>query len=121
VVALVVNGHAQADGSRFLLLADEALLGFIFLMLASALYQRVAGVAMILQAIQFSLHAYYLVGRASARPDLRDRQQHRHAGRPALHPGRHGAGLARGLVSQNNCRQAAICAARDKSLLAFRI
>jgi hypothetical protein len=62
VVALVVNAVMPVAARPILLLADEGLLGFIFLMLALRHASAWLGVAMILQAIQFSLHAYYLVG-----------------------------------------------------------
>ncbi len=62
VVALIVNAVMPVSARPILLLADEGVLGFIFLMLALRHASAWLGVAMILQAIQFSLHAYYLVG-----------------------------------------------------------
>lgn len=62
VVALIVNAVLPVGARPILLLADEGVLGFIFLMLALRHASAWLGVAMILQAIQFSLHAYYLVG-----------------------------------------------------------
>ncbi|OYX73670.1 MAG: hypothetical protein B7Y81_02000 [Caulobacter sp. 32-67-35] len=62
VAAFVVNAFAPAGVRPILLLADEGLLGIVFLLLALRYTSPWLGVAMILQAIQFSLHAYYLVG-----------------------------------------------------------
>ena len=46
----------------YALLIDEAALAAGFLLVALRYFSPWLGVAMILQAIQFSLHAYYLVG-----------------------------------------------------------
>jgi len=62
LVALTVNLVASPAARPILLLADEGVLGLVFLMLAFRHASAWLGVAMILQAIQFSLHAYYFVG-----------------------------------------------------------
>jgi heme/copper-type cytochrome/quinol oxidase subunit 4 len=46
----------------YALLIDEAALAAGFLLVALRYFSPWLGVAMILQAIQFSLHAYYLIG-----------------------------------------------------------
>jgi len=62
VAAFIVNAVAPAGVRPILLLADEGLLGIVFLLLALRYTSAWLGGAMILQAIQFGLHAYYLVG-----------------------------------------------------------
>jgi hypothetical protein len=61
VAAIAIHGLAQAEWQPMLLLADEALLAVAFLLLALRYTSVWLGGAMILQAVQFSLHAYYLV------------------------------------------------------------
>lgn len=60
--ALIVNFTAPKDLVPVLLLVGEGAMGAGFLYLALRHMSAWLGVAMLLQAIQFSLHAYYLVG-----------------------------------------------------------
>ncbi|WP_421736671.1 hypothetical protein [Caulobacter sp.] len=70
-VAIVLSGSAYAllahmvtplSLQPLLLLAGEGAMGLAFLMLALRYASPWLGGAMLFQAIQFSLHAYYLVG-----------------------------------------------------------
>lgn len=60
--ALLVHLVAPASIQALLLLAGEGAMGLAFLMLALRYASPWLGGAMLFQAIQFSLHAYYLVG-----------------------------------------------------------
>jgi hypothetical protein len=60
VYGLVVN-WLHPDAISFLLLAGEGAMGMGFLMLALRYTSAWLGGAMIFQAVQFSLHAYYLI------------------------------------------------------------
>jgi hypothetical protein len=61
LAAMGVHEFAPLDWQPMLLLADEAALAMAFLFLALRYTSVWLGVAMLLQAVQFSLHAYYLV------------------------------------------------------------
>ncbi|WP_419319944.1 hypothetical protein ACN2C7_03755 [Caulobacter sp. ErkDOM-E] len=61
-VAMAIHVLAPRDLQPTLLLMDEAFLALGFLLLALRYTSVWLGGAMILQAVQFSLHAYYLVG-----------------------------------------------------------
>lgn len=61
VVAMAIHAGAPEDLKPLLLLADEAFMAGGFLFLALRYMSLWLGGAMLLQAIQFSLHAYYLV------------------------------------------------------------
>lgn len=61
VVAMGIHQFAPEDLKHLLLLADEAFVAAGFLALALRYMSLWLGGAMILQAVQFSLHAYYLV------------------------------------------------------------
>jgi hypothetical protein len=56
-----IHRWAPQDLKHLLLLADEAFVALGFLALALRYMSVWLGGAMILQAVQFSLHAYYLV------------------------------------------------------------
>ncbi|WP_425994908.1 hypothetical protein [Caulobacter sp. DWR1-3-2b1] len=60
--ALLVHWGAPASLHALLLLGGEGAMGLAFLMLALRYASPWLGGAMLFQAIQFSLHAYYLVG-----------------------------------------------------------
>ena len=60
--AFLVHLAAPTSIQAFLLLAGEGGMGLAFLMLALRYASPWLGGAMLFQAIQFSLHAYYLVG-----------------------------------------------------------
>ncbi len=60
--ALIVHLAAPASIQPLLLLAGEGAMGLAFLMLALRYASPWLGGAMLFQAVQFSLHAYYLVG-----------------------------------------------------------
>ncbi len=60
--ALLVHTIAPKSATALLLLLGEGVMGGGFLYLALRYMSQWLGVAMLLQAIQFSLHAYYLVG-----------------------------------------------------------
>jgi len=60
--AMAIHVLAPRDLQPTLLLMDEAFLALGFLLLALRYTSVWLGGAMILQAVQFSLHAYYLVG-----------------------------------------------------------
>ena len=60
--ALGVHLAAPAAIQPLLLLAGEGAMGLAFLMLALRYASPWLGAAMLFQAVQFSLHAYYLVG-----------------------------------------------------------
>jgi hypothetical protein len=60
-VAMGIHRWAPQDLKHLLLLADEAFVALGFLALALRYMSVWLGGAMILQAVQFSLHAYYLV------------------------------------------------------------
>jgi hypothetical protein len=62
LAAIAVHIFVPGDGQAVFLLADEALLAIAFLALAMRYTSVWLGAAMILQAIQFSLLAYYLIG-----------------------------------------------------------
>ncbi|PTS82994.1 MULTISPECIES: hypothetical protein [unclassified Caulobacter] len=61
LVAMAIHRFASEEWKPLLLLVDEALLAMGFLFLALRYTSVWLGGAMILQAVQFSLHAYYLV------------------------------------------------------------
>lgn len=61
VIAIAVHVAGREDLKPMLLLGDEAFLAVGFLLLALRYTSVWLGVAMLLQAAQFSLHAYYLV------------------------------------------------------------
>ena len=60
--AFLVHLSAPSSLQTFLLLAGEGAMGVAFLVLALRYISPWLGAAMLLQAIQFGLHAYYLVG-----------------------------------------------------------
>jgi hypothetical protein len=60
--AFLVHLIAPASLQMLLLLAGEGAMGLAFLMLALTYASPWLGGAMLFQAVQFSLHAYYLVG-----------------------------------------------------------
>lgn len=60
--ALLAHTVAPKGATALLLLLGEGAMGGGFLFLALRYMSPWLGVAMLLQAIQFSLHAYYLVG-----------------------------------------------------------
>jgi hypothetical protein len=60
--AFLTHMFAPAGLQAFLLLAGEGAIGVAFLVLALRYASPWLGGAMLFQAIQFSLHAYYLVG-----------------------------------------------------------
>jgi hypothetical protein len=60
--AFLVHFAAPASIQALLLLGGEGSMGLAFLMLALRYASPWLGGAMLFQAIQFSLHAYYLVG-----------------------------------------------------------
>jgi hypothetical protein len=62
VMVLLIHLILPVSLQAYALLIDEAALAAGFLMVALRYFSPWLGVAMILQAIQFSLHAYYLVG-----------------------------------------------------------
>ena len=62
VGALLLQIFLPSDARSIPLLLGEGLIGLGFLLLALRYASPWLGGAMILQAIQFSLHAYYLVG-----------------------------------------------------------
>ncbi|WP_168074992.1 hypothetical protein [Caulobacter sp. SSI4214] len=59
---VLVHQNASASLGSILLLLGEGAIGGGFLFLALRYMSAWLGVAMLLQGIQFSLHAYYLVG-----------------------------------------------------------
>jgi len=61
LAAIVVHAVVPVEWQAVCLLADEALLAMAFLLLALRYTSVWLGGAMILQAVQFSLHAYYFV------------------------------------------------------------
>lgn len=63
VYAMLVYQFVPRSFVPTLLLLGEGAMGVGFLFLAMRYMNAWLGVAMLLQAIQFSLHAYYLVGR----------------------------------------------------------
>ncbi len=62
VAALLIQLFLPGPKQSIPLLLGEGLIGFGFLILALRYASPWLGGAMLLQAIQFSLHAYYLVG-----------------------------------------------------------
>jgi hypothetical protein len=62
VMVLLIHLILPVALQVYALLIDEAALAAGFLLVALRYFSPWLGVAMILQAIQFSLHAYYLVG-----------------------------------------------------------
>lgn len=62
VAARMIHGLLPPEQQPIALLADEACLAFGLLIIAMKHVSPWLGIAMLLQATQFSLHAYYLVG-----------------------------------------------------------
>jgi hypothetical protein len=61
LAAMAIHQFAPPEWQAMLLLADDGLLAMGFLLLALRYASVWLGGAMILQAVQFSLHAYYFV------------------------------------------------------------